>query len=209
MNDLAPAEKDRFEAYVSRETYERFRTYSAAILRWTKTINLIARGEATEETIWCRHILDCLQLLPLIPEGVDCAIDLGSGAGFPGMVIAIARPDIVVTMVESDRRKAAFLQATVAELGLRAVVLPSRIEAVAVAPARLVTARALAPLPGLLDYAAPVLAHGGVCLFLKGRTAEDELTAAAQDWQMNVERFASRTEPDAAILRISELCRVS
>lgn len=204
---MSAAEKVRDEAFVSRETKDRLQTYSDLILRWTGRINLVARADATPEALWQRHIEDAAQLLPLVPPGVDRAIDLGSGAGLPGMVIAIARPDIQVTMIEADRRKAAFLQTAAAELGLRATVVAARIEAAAVVPASLVTARALARLPALLGLAAPLLAPGGVCLLPKGRGVDAELTEAARGWQMTVERFPSRTDTEAAILRISGLRR--
>ncbi|MCW8307807.1 16S rRNA (guanine(527)-N(7))-methyltransferase RsmG [Acidiphilium sp. PA] len=199
--------KVRSETFVSRETNEPLRTYSASIKKWTDKINLIARKDANDEAIWERHILDSRQIVPLIPAGVTRAIDLGSGAGLPGMVVAIERPDIHVSMIEADRRKAAFLQTMVATLGLSATVVAERIEMARIAPVALVMARALAPLPDLLVYAVPLLAPGGVCLFMKGRNAEAEIAAAAADWRMVVERFASQTDPDAMILRISEVRR--
>ncbi|MEE3503675.1 16S rRNA (guanine(527)-N(7))-methyltransferase RsmG [Acidiphilium acidophilum] len=194
---------------VSRETKDAFRTYSAAIRSWTGRINLIARSDATDEAIWERHIADSLQILPLIPDGVDRAVDLGSGAGLPGLVVAIERRDIAVTMIESDRRKAAFLQTMVATLGLRATVRAERIEQVKIVPVPLVTARALAPLPKLLDYAVNFLSPDGVCLFLKGQSVDAELAEAAAQWRMRVERFPSRTAPGSFILRISELQRAA
>jgi 16S rRNA (guanine527-N7)-methyltransferase len=202
-----PDNKDRFGSDVSRETYEPLRTYAASIKKWTEKINLIARKDATDEAIWQRHILDSLQLIPLIPIGITRATDLGSGAGLPGIVVAIERPDIHVTMIESDRRKAAFLQTMIATLGLNATVVAERIETAKVAPAGVVMARALALLPALLGYAAPFLSDGGICLFLKGRNAETEVAAASADWSMQLERFPSQTEADALILRISELRR--
>lgn len=194
---------------VSRETSARLDAFAALVLRWTARINLVSRRDATPAGIFERHVKDSLQLLPLIPEGVDRATDLGSGGGLPGLVLAIARPEIRFTLIESDRRKAAFLQTAIAELKLDATVLPARIEQARLDPAPLVTARALAPLPLLLDYAAPLLAPGGVCLFLKGRAVDDELTTAAEGWQMKAERFPSRTDEGAAILRISELSRAA
>ncbi len=194
-------------SFVSRETKDELRTYSASIKTWTSKINLIARKDSTDEAIWQRHIVDSLQLLPLIPVNVIRVIDLGSGAGLPGMVIAIERPDLHVTMIEADRRKAAFLQTMVATLGLNATVLPERIETARIARAELITARALAPLPDLLAYACPLLNDGGTCLFLKGRSVETEISAAALDWTMRLEQFPSQTDANAVILRISELRR--
>ncbi|HEX7389598.1 MAG TPA: 16S rRNA (guanine(527)-N(7))-methyltransferase RsmG [Acidiphilium sp.] len=201
--------KGRFGSHVSRETKEPLRSYSEAIRVWTQRINLIARKDATDEAIWQRHILDSRQLVPLIPDGVARVADLGSGAGLPGLVLAIERPDLHVTLIESDRRKAAFLQTMVAELHLNATVLAERIEVVSIPPVGLVTARALAPLADLLGYAHPLLAGGGFCLFSKGRAAEAELTEAARQWHMRVERFPSGTDADATIFRISELRRAA
>ncbi|HQT75044.1 MAG TPA: 16S rRNA (guanine(527)-N(7))-methyltransferase RsmG [Acidiphilium sp.] len=199
----------RIETIVSRETLVRLETYSALIQRWTARINLVSRKDAGAADIWNRHILDSLQLLPLIPQGAFRAADLGSGGGLPGLVLAIARPDIRFTLIESDRRKAAFLQTAIAELKLAATVLPMRIEQVRLDPVGLVTARALAPLPELLGYAAPLLAPGGKCVFLKGRSAMAELTAACENWHMNAEHVPSLTDPGAMIFRISELRRAT
>jgi 16S rRNA (guanine527-N7)-methyltransferase len=207
MSSIEADRKVNSGSYVSRETKDQLRTYSASIKIWTSKINLIARKDATDDAIWQRHIVDSLQLLPLIPANLTRVTDLGSGAGLPGMVIAIERPDLHVTMIEADRRKAAFLQTMVATLGLNATVLPERIEAARPAPAGLITARALAPLPALLAYAYPLLTDGGTCLFLKGRSVEPEISAAASNWTLRLERFPSQTDADAVILRISELRR--
>ena len=190
---------------VSRETSDRLDAFAALVAQWTARINLIARADIPH--LRERHIRDSLQLVPLIPATADRLIDLGAGAGFPGLVIAIARPDLAVTLIESDRRKAAFLTTAIARLGLSARILATRIEQAAIAHAPVVTARALARLPALLDLAAPLCAPDGVCLFPKGRGAEDELTDARRQWHMDVERFRSRTAPDATILRLSRIHR--
>lgn len=120
-------------------------------------------------------------------------------------MLAIAT-GIPFDLVEADHRKAAFLREAARLTGAAATVHATRIEAATIAPARLVTARALAPLATLLGWASKLLAPGGICLFPKGRGAEDELTAAAAQWQMQVHRTTSRTDPSATILRISEIC---
>jgi 16S rRNA (guanine527-N7)-methyltransferase len=191
---------------VSRETSARLDIYLALLLRWNRTVNLIARAD--EPRARERHIADSLGLLPYLPDDFSHAIDLGSGAGLPGLVLAIAtgRP---FHLVESDRRKAAFLREAARATAAPVTVHAVRIEALKdVPPAPLITARALAPLPLLLAWAAPLLAPGGVCVFPKGRTVDAELTAAAAGWHMRVERFPSTTDPAAAILRISEISRV-
>jgi 16S rRNA (guanine527-N7)-methyltransferase len=190
---------------VSRETQERLGIFVALLLRWQRTINLISPRDV--ELIWTRHIADSLQLVPLIPPGMDRAIDLGSGAGLPGLVLAIAT-GIPFELVEADHRKAAFLREAARLTVAPAIVHAKRIEAAAIVPARLITARALAPLDTLLRWASPLLAFGGVCLFPKGRSMEDELTAAATQWHMHILRKPSRTDPSATILRISEIVPV-
>lgn len=190
---------------VSRETAERLDAFVALVLAWNRTINLIGKQDAAQ--IRARHLDDSLALLPHLPEGFGRAIDLGSGGGFPGLVLAIAtgRP---FDLVESDQRKAAFLREAARVTGAPATVHAARIEAVRLAPAPLVTARALAPLATLLGWAAPLLAPGGVCVFPKGRTAEEELTQAREQWHMRVEQWSNPLAPDARILRLSEISRV-
>jgi 16S rRNA (guanine527-N7)-methyltransferase len=193
-------------AGVSRETRAALDRFAELLLRWNRTVNLIARHD--EDTLWDRHIADSLQLVPLIAPRPARAIDLGSGGGFPGLLLAIVAA-IPVDLIEADQRKAAFLREAARITGAPASVHASRIEAARVPPAPLITARALAPLPDLLALAAPLLAPGGYCLFLKGVNADAELTAAAGEWHIHAERFPSRTAPGASILRISEIARVA
>ena len=182
----------------------RLRQFADLLLRWNATLNLIAARDAS--VVWDRHIQDSLQLVPLMPAGVTRAIDLGTGGGFPGLVLAIAT-GVRFDLIESDRRKASFLRTAVLEIGAPATVHCCRIEDAAVEPAALVTARALAPLPRLLPLAARFLTSDGVCLFLKGAKVEEELTAASVDWSMAVERIPSRTGADGVVLRIGGLRR--
>ena len=181
-------------------------TFAALLLRWNRTVNLIARRD--EPTLWERHVEDSLQLIPLLPAGLPRAIDLGSGGGFPGLVLAIATA-IPFDLIEADQRKAAFLREAARATGAPATIHATRIEATDLPPAPLVTARALAPLTDLLALAAPKLAHGGKCLFLKGENVASELTAAAAEWHMRITRLPSRTNPVASILRISEIARAT
>ena len=177
-------------------------TFAELLLRWNRTVNLIARSD--ELNLWGRHIADSLQLIPYLPPFPARAIDLGSGGGFPGLILAIAT-GIPFDLIESDQRKCIFLREAARVTGAPATVHPMRIEAANIAPASLITARALASLPNLLTLAAPLLVENGVCLFLKGANADAELTAATTGWHMRVERFPSRTAPSANILRISEI----
>ena len=190
---------------VSRETQARLDAYAALLTRWNARINLVAPRDLPQ--LWERHIADSLQLAPLIPPGVTRAIDLGSGGGFPGLVLAIAT-GLSVDLVESDQRKAAFLREAARITAAPARVHAARIESLTLDPAQLVTARALAPLPQLLDLAAPLLAPGGMCLFLKGANAPSELTAATAEWHMEAETIPSRTGGGGCILQIRDVVRV-
>jgi 16S rRNA (guanine527-N7)-methyltransferase len=190
---------------VPRETSEALDQFASLLLRWNRTVNLIAPGD--ESSLWQRHIADSLQLAPLMHPRPDRAIDLGSGAGFPGLILALTT-GIQFELIEADQRKAAFLREAARITGAPVGVHASRIEATHLGPAPLITARALAPLPKLLALAAPLLAPGGTCLFLKGSSAQAELTATAAQWHMQVQCFPSQTAPNACILRISDLHRV-
>ncbi|SFK49785.1 16S rRNA (guanine527-N7)-methyltransferase [Falsiroseomonas stagni DSM 19981] len=181
--------------------------YLDLLIRWNSRINLVA--DAPAETLRQRHIRDCLQLAALVPPGDGPMADLGAGAGLPGLVLAIAtgRP---THLVESDRRKAAFLTEAAARLDLKRVkVHPTRIEDAILPPLDLITARALAPLDRLLPHAARLLAPGGIAIFPKGRTADLELAATRPAWTCQVERFASQTDPEATIFRLSDIRHAS
>lgn len=155
------------------------------------------------DALWSRHVGDSLRLLPLIPPGADRGIDLGSGAGLPGLVLAVAS-GLPFDLVESDRRKAAFLQEAARATGATVTVRCQRIEDGGIPPAPLVTARALAPLPRLLGYAHALLRPGGACLFPKGAELEGELAGCAA-WRMRVERFPAPDRAGSFVLRITEL----
>jgi 16S rRNA (guanine(527)-N(7))-methyltransferase RsmG len=173
------------------------------LLRWNERINLVAK--APPQVVRQRHVEDCLQLVPILPAGSGAVVDLGSGAGLPGLVLAIVTGR-ETHLVESDRRKSAFLVEATALLALPNVrVHPARIESVHLPPADVLTARALAPLSGLLPHAHRLLAPGGVAVFPKGRTVERELADAGKAWSFQVERFASHTDPEATILRLSDI----
>lgn len=181
---------------------ERLHTYLALLRRWQSRINLV--GPKTLADPWRRHFLDSAQLLPLIPPAVTRLVDLGSGAGFPGLVLAILC-DVPVTLVEADQRKCAFLLEAARATTTAVEVLPARIESIAPAHADVVTARALAPLARLIGYAVNWLAPNGICLFLKGRSAADELTEAQKNWKMQVSSVFSRSDDAAMILRIDRI----
>ncbi len=178
--------------------------YAALLARWNERINLVSPRDLPR--LWERHIDDAAQLVPLIPPGTRRIADLGSGAGLPGLILALLS-GVETHLVERDQRKAAFLREAARITGAPATVQAADAATLPPLAADLVTARALAPLPVLLPLAARHLAPGGACLFPKGATASAELTAAAEGWTMQVERFPSRTDPAATILRLTEVAR--
>lgn len=189
---------------VSRETHARLETFAALLTKWNAKINLVSSRDLAQ--LWPRHIEDSLQIAPLIPRGAR-VIDLGSGGGFPGLIVGIAS-DAEMTLIESDQRKAAFLREAARACGVRAQVLAQRIEAARPDPAPFVTARALAPLVKLLEWTQPLLAPGGQALFLKGKALPDELTDARANWHMTHEILNSRTDENGAIIKVSDIRRV-
>jgi 16S rRNA (guanine527-N7)-methyltransferase len=197
---------------VSRETAVRLDRFVELLLAWQQTLNLVAGS--TIRAVWTRHIADSLQLLGLAPVA-KIWLDLGSGAGFPGLVIACALADssgCQVHLVESNTRKAAFLREATRILHLPAVVHCARIEEFMRhrgAAADIVTARALAPLPRLLEYAAPALERGAQGLFPKGQDVEAELTEAAKSWNIAAELVPSLTDPKARIVVVRHAERLA
>jgi len=191
------------ETGVSRETLARLTVTLAVLERWQKRINLV--GRATLADPWRRHMLDSAQIAPLIPENARVLVDLGSGAGFPGLVLAIMIPDLEVHLIESDVRKSAFLREAARESGTPVTIHNSRAESISGLSADVVTARAMAPLPKLLELAARFLGPTGQCLFLKGEDVERELTESSKQWTMRVERIPSRSDPAGVILRLREI----
>ena len=196
---------------VSRETAGRLDRFAALLLAWQRTTNLIA--ESTVPTLWTRHIADSLQLLDLAPAA-RAWIDIGSGGGFPGLVIACAlatHAGAAVHLIESNAKKAAFLREVARELELPVKVHPERLEAFTPkfgSHADAVCARAVSPLKPLLDLSFPILQKtGALGLFPKGRSAQLELAQASKFWKMHAKVVASRTDPAGRIIVIQGLER--
>jgi 16S rRNA (guanine527-N7)-methyltransferase len=176
--------------------------YEVLLRKWNATINLVSAADLP--LLWPRHIEDSLQLGTIAGPLPPRAIDLGSGAGFPGLILSIAF-GIGVDLIEQDQRKAAFLREAVMVTGANARVHAMKIERVKLPAAALVVSRALAPLPVLLRLVKPLLTEDGFCLFPKTRAVEPEITEAERHWSMRIERLPSVTDPNGVILRISEL----
>ncbi len=205
MRSTAPGELD-----VSRETMDRLANFADLVQKWNGSINLVSRNSVLD--LWPRHIQDSLQISELVPAGMNDWCDLGSGGGFPGLVVAILAkenlPKRHVVLIESDQRKSAFLRTVIRELDLNAKVNTQRIEAVEPQAAEVISARALADLTILLGYFERHAKNTGIGLFQKGKTWEKELEEARQQWSFNVEAIKSKTEPEAVILKVSEVARV-
>ncbi|MCB1883854.1 MAG: 16S rRNA (guanine(527)-N(7))-methyltransferase RsmG [Geminicoccaceae bacterium] len=190
---------------VSRETLDRLRVYLDLLFRWNRAINLVGRSTLADP--WRRHVLDSAQLHPLLPPAAGTLIDLGSGAGLPGLVLAVMESMAEVHLVESDGRKAQFLREAARATGCGHVrVHAERIEDLNL-KAGAITARALAPLPRLLELAAPLMREGATCLFLKGRSLARELTEAGETWTMDADVRTSLVDPDGRILILKGIRR--
>ncbi|HMO06826.1 MAG TPA: 16S rRNA (guanine(527)-N(7))-methyltransferase RsmG [Paracoccaceae bacterium] len=181
---------------------------AALVERWNPTVNLVAKSTVAD--IWQRHILDSAQILPAAPRDAAHWVDLGTGGGFPGLVVAIiaakTRPKMRVTLVESDGRKAAFLSEAVREAGIRVDIRAERAEKVAPLAADVVSARALAPLEALLPLVERHVAPDGVALLLKGAGHASECDQAkVAGWRFSVTAAPSRTDPAAALLILKDI----
>jgi 16S rRNA (guanine527-N7)-methyltransferase len=201
-----PLGPEEFQALagVSRETLDKLRLYADLLVKWQRSLNLV--GAASLDDLWCRHMLDSAQLHRYIPSACERLVDLGSGAGFPGLVLAIMGV-AGVELVDSDQKKATFLREVIRATGTVARVHVARAEAMPAEPADVVTARALAPLDRLIPLAYRFMGPSTVALIPKGVEVERELTAAARDWHMWYTRRTSLSDGRATILIINRLWR--
>ena len=192
---------------VSRETIAKLELFSQLVSKWTPKINLIAKSSRDE--IWDRHIIDSVQLYRFAPEAYQKWVDLGSGGGFPGIVMAIIasekQPNAEFVLIESDQRKATFLRTAAREIGLSVNVIADRIEKAPPQLADIVSARALTSLSGLVGLATRHLSDEGICLLHKGKQAGKELAEARLEWRFELEDHASLTDPEARLLAIQRI----
>lgn len=195
---------------VSRETEDRLARFESLIRKWNPAINLVARS--TLDALRSRHFLDSAQIFDLTATTSGHWVDLGSGGGFPGIIIAILaadeRPGLTVTLVESDQRKAAFLATVTRELGLSVQILPERIESAPPLAADILSARALAPLTTLLSHVERHLAPGGTAIFPKGGNHQAEIDQALEHWTFSYQKEPSKTDAAGVILIIGGISRV-
>lgn len=195
---------------VSRETLALLETYVALLADWNQRHNLVS--EKSLANVWHRHVWDSAQLIRFVPDTATSLVDLGSGAGFPGIVLAAMmrdRPGFRAVLYESIAKKCRFLEEVATRLGLNVDVRNARMEEARWEVFDLVTARACAPLAKLLGYARAFQDSRTVNLFLKGQNVESELTEARTSWRMKVERHQSLTDPYGVILEIRDLSHVA
>ena len=197
---------------VSRESLEKLQIYTDLLEKWQKSMNLVGPQEMAR--IWSRHIADSLQLIEYLPDKAKTATDLGSGAGIPGIILAVVLgSDFHIHLVESNGKKAAFLREAIRCLNISAEVHCRRIETLYqeewAGCIDVVFARALAPLPKLLDLASPIVKKNGNFLFLKGLDVDSELTETTKYWSIEYEKYPSRTNVGGCILNIKEFQRVA
>lgn len=205
MSDVEIKNRIESEFNVSRETIHRLERYAELLKTWQSKINLI--GPGTLDAIWHRHIFDSLQLLPHLPSGTSRIADLGSGAGFPGLVLAIAT-GLPIDLIESTGRKATFLRTVARETEGNVNVRNCRIEDVPKTDQwPIITARGCAPLTDLLSYAEPLMEKGGMCLFLKGGKWREELTESLKSWHISYTDENSLTDDAGTILKVTEFSR--
>ncbi len=211
---IMQSSQQSFAAEVSEGVLQDFKAWQTLLDKWNARINLVSKGAMGD--FWGRHALDSWQLWPLVPKTAETILDLGSGAGFPGIAMAIGLKHRnqadgdkgqggTVMLVESAGKKANFLRAVIRELDLPASVWADRAENIPPQPYDIISARAFAPLPRLLTYAQPFWGSETIGLFLKGQTAQEELTQAEKQWTYNVGITPSRSEDLGVILKITGL----
>ena len=197
-------ENDQIQKILSKNE---FCLYQSLLKNWQQKVNLVA--SSTIPYLEQRHFADSLQLLSYFSPDTKSLVDLGSGAGFPGLVLALARPKtLLVTLIESDLKKCLFLETVSRETKVNVIILRSRIELLKeVLIYDIVTSRALAPLPLLLQYATPFMKENSVCLFLKGKSFKTEIKEAQKKWEFDLEIFPSLIDSTGCILKIENLKR--
>lgn len=194
---------------VSRETLERLDVFSEVLKKWNPKINLVSRKSLDD--LWIRHIVDSLQVFKIAPTDVDKWVDIGSGGGFPGIVAAIVAaeesPRTRFTLIESDQRKSAFLRNSARECGVNITVITNRIEHAEKQNADVLSARALAELPDLLEFSDRHLNENGIALFQKGENWKKEVDKSRAEWRFDIDPVKSLTDPNAVILKMRGIVR--
>lgn len=203
MTSPPPYDDFVFRDSVSRETFDKLLLYHDLLLKWQTKLNLIS--PQTIGNLWERHFLDSIQIFSLISRNSPVIFDLGSGAGFPGLIISLIL-NCPVMLIESDKKKSIFLSEVIRQTNSSAIVITSRIESFfPKEKADVIISRACAPLLKLLNYSKPLLKPDGNCIFLKGKSWKEELDVASERCMFHVEHFSSLTDPSGRILRLSQI----
>lgn len=190
---------------VAPEIIARLKIYNRLLSEWNSAINLVSSD--TLKDTWSRHFLDSAQLLPLIPPDTASLADIGSGAGFPGLVLAIMGVD-GVTLIERDTKKAGFLRTVAGETGTKIEILNVDVASIERRSFDVITTRAVAELSELLKMAEKLLKPSTICLFLKGKNLDPELAKAQKLWAMNLRRMPSASDPEGILLRLTDVKKV-
>ncbi|MBO9473701.1 16S rRNA (guanine(527)-N(7))-methyltransferase RsmG [Shimia sp. R10_1] len=208
MTDCSVSIRNKLD--VSRETFERLEILAELLVKWNPRINLVSKS--TLDALWERHILDSVQVLRCAPSRANHWVDIGSGGGFPGLVVALMNAEREapegVTLIESDQRKCAFLRTVLRETGVEAKILTERIEKAPAQNADVLSARALADLGLLFEFTERHLHRNGTAVFPKGANWEKELKSVQELWSFDYEVVKSITDSQAVILKVGELKRV-
>jgi 16S rRNA (guanine527-N7)-methyltransferase len=195
---------------VSRETFDRLDAFCLLVKKWNPAINLVSRPDLAN--LWQRHLLDSAQLFCFVPPEARTLVDLGSGGGFPGIVMGILakeiRPDLSITLVESDRRKSVFLSEATRLLSLNVKILPERIDEIPPQHADVVSARALAPLTALCGFAFRHMRQTGTAIFPKGRAAVQEIADAEERFRFHLTAAKSMMDAEACVLSLKDIQNV-
>lgn len=204
MSSAMSAEEFQKITNVSRETMDKFICYSEMLIKWQKSINLVSNSTLTD--MWRRHFYDSAQLINHIDmeRGQYKILDLGSGAGFPGLVLSILGAGDV-HLVESVGKKCTFMKQVIQKVDVKATVHNERIENMEAFPVDLITSRACADLGKLIDLTERFRTSDTACLFLKGERTDEELTQAKKKWHFNVKKHTSKSEESGMILYLSDL----
>lgn len=203
--------KNFIETYnVSRETYELLKAYEASLADWQKKFNLVSNASLPDS--WNRHFLDSAQLFQYIPEQAKTLLDFGSGAGFPGMVLAIMAaektPYLKVKLIESTGKKTLYLNEVKKIVGVNVEIINDRVEKLPSQKADVITSRAMASLNDLLNYTGRFAAPQTICIFPKGQKYAEEIAEARKNWKFDCQIHDSITSSEGKILVISRLLKI-
>lgn len=190
--------------HLSPEVLSKLQTYQSLLLKWQKSLNLVA--ESTLEDVWKRHFIDSGQLAKLITKTNPVVVDIGSGGGFPGLVLAMMLEG-EFHLIESDRKKCIFLSEVSRETKTNVTIHNDRIETTSFDHVDYITSRACKKVSQCFSWTERIVSHGTKCLFLKGKNYSIEIDEAKNDWHFDTVIHPSITEKESVILELSHIHR--